>query len=398
VILWVAVAALSLAAMLFGPVPSSRAEILYTVTDLGPAIRVSGLNASGQVVGTFSPIGVAGDVNPFRTRAGQPIDPVADHLGSLGREGGEALGINASGQAVGWSYDAYGTIRPFRTAPNTPINPETDDLGVVLGVIYPGWMGGAEAINDVGQVVGYGAAPGWGADHPFRTGPNAPLNLATDDLGSLGGLGGFAVAINALGQVAGSSPVIVGGASHAFRTAPNLPINPATDDLGTLGGANSEAKAINDLGQVCGVSELPDGRLHAFLTGPNAPINPATDDIGGLGGRSATATSLNNRGQVVGVAALPGDLYYHAFLYDGSGMRDLNDLIDSSLGWELGLASAINNSGQIAGMGHHNGEQRAFLLTPTPEPTTIALLLGAGAAALLLGGRKRDRSTFQRPR
>ncbi len=56
-------------------------------------------------------------------------------------------------------------------------------------------------------------------------------------------------------------------------------------------------------------------------------------------------------------------------------MIDLNDLIPSNSGWMLADAKAINDSGQIVGYGFDiNGEQHAFLLTPIPEPSTLALL------------------------
>lgn len=43
---------------------------------------------------------------------------------------------------------------------------------------------------------------------------------------------------------------------------------------------------------------------------------------------------------------------------------DLNNLIPGNSGWELLEARAINDSSQIAGHGFHNGEFKAFLLTP----------------------------------
>jgi probable HAF family extracellular repeat protein len=58
------------------------------------------------------------------------------------------------------------------------------------------------------------------------------------DLGTLGGASSKAIAINASGQVVGNSTTAA-GVNHAFRTAPNAAINIATDDLGTLGGAET---------------------------------------------------------------------------------------------------------------------------------------------------------------
>lgn len=64
-------------------------------------------------------------------------------------------------------------------------------------------------------------------------------------------------------------------------------------------------------------------------------------------------------------------------------MYALNELIDPTLDWNLVWANAINDDGWIAGVGvAPNGEQHAVLLTPTPEPSTIALV-GIGAVGLL---------------
>src|SRR6185503_7829555 len=44
------------------------------------------------------------------------------------------------------------------------------------------------------------------------------------------------------------------------------------------------------------------------------------------------------------------------------------DLIPQDSGWTLISARGINNQGQIVGFGTHNGQTRAFLLTPSQPP------------------------------
>ncbi len=59
----------------------------------------------------------------------------------------------------------------------------------------------------------------------------------------------------------------------------------------------------------------------------------------------------------------------------------LNQLVVNGSGWYLSDVAAINDAGQIVGTGYHNGQQRAFLLTPgAPAPTgpSIYAIVGAG--------------------
>ena len=51
-------------------------------------------------------------------------------------------------------------------------------------------------------------------------------------------------------------------------------------------------------------------------------------------------------------------------------MLDLNSLIDPASGWVVTRANAINDRGQITGVGRFNGGfEVAVLLTPVPEPS-----------------------------
>jgi probable HAF family extracellular repeat protein len=80
--------------------------------------------------------------------------------------------------------------------------------------------------------------------------------------------------------------------------------------------------------------------------------------------------------QIIGFSEIDnGD--WHAFLWENGVMQDLNDLIPEGTGWTLTAARMINDDGLIVGYGTLGGEQRAFLLTPIPEPATM-LLVGTG--------------------
>jgi probable HAF family extracellular repeat protein len=84
------------------------------------------------------------------------------------------------------------------------------------------------------------------------------------------------------------------------------------------------------------------------------------------------------------------------FHTSADGMRNLNDLLDpSGAGWTLRDAIAINDAGQIVGYGTSPpGAQHGFLLTPVPEPPTLALV--ALALALLTLWQSYKQKTFLR--
>jgi hypothetical protein len=73
-------------------------------------------------------------------------------------------------------------------------------------------------------------------------------------------------------------------------------------------------------------------------------------------------------------------------------MQNLNSMLDSSgVGWTLEDATGINASGQICGYGiNPGGQQDAFLLSPTPEPSTLVLLATAAAGLAGYGLRRRN--------
>ena len=223
-----------------------------------------------------------------------------------------------------------------------------------------GTLGGssqANGINASGQVVGW-AETARGARHAFLY-----TGSTMTDLGTLGGTISEASGINASGQVVGWSFTTGNASRHAF-----LYTGSTMTDLGTITGPITEANDINDSGQIVG-----DSGGHAFLYSGST----MTD----LGDNSA-ALGINASGQIVGYSG------GHAFLYSGSTMTDLNTLIDPASGWWLDIAYDINTLGQIVGSGRINGTTHAFLLTPIPEPSTLALLLTASLGGLLWWRRR----------
>src|SRR5437762_1541669 len=88
--------------------------------------------------------------------------------------------------------------------------------------------------------------------------------------------------------------------------------------------------------------------------------------------RSVMCTSgLNDLGEVVGWSRADDPESTRAFIWtESEGMLDLNNLLGASgTGWTLDTPQGINNAGQILTSAWFNGQYRAALLTPVPEPS-----------------------------
>jgi len=117
--------------------------------------------------------------------------------------------------------------------------------------------------------------------------------------------------------------------------------------------------AINEDGAIAGSGQNAAGVSRAFLSdNPSAVAR----DLGTLGGTNSAAFGLNNSQWVVGSADTVSAA--SAFLYDGAHMIDLNTTLVNGKGWHLSKALGINDYNDIVGVGVHDGQLRAFLLTP----------------------------------
>ena len=329
-------------------VVSSAPAQTYAITDLGTletnASFATGINASGQVSGYSASGG-----NAARAWRCTPGVGLVD-LGSFGGADNRAFGINNAGQVTGYSTDTNGVAHGFVFSGGVM----TDIGGLGGGTdVFP------QHINSAGQVAGFASV----TNNEFAflfTAPYTFSNLGTIATAMLPAMAA-AYGVNDAGRVVG-----IGTGSNGFNRAFRSTINGTLEELGTLGGEGTWAYAINNSNQIAGTADYITGDTHAFLFTDSAGMS----DLGTLGGYTSTAFALDNAGNAVGTAEMVNRDSHAALWPPGGGVRDLNELIPSNSGWVLTEARGVNDAGQIVGNGLHNGQQRAFLLTPTSGTDT----------------------------
>jgi len=189
---------------------------------------------------------------------------VMSTLAPIGGDNSYAAGANNRGLVVGWAEDS--------TQDSTCTHPQVLQYeGVmwspsfvpqVLQPLSGDTDGAAVAINSEEQVVGISGpcadADGGGARHAVMW-----QNGVATDLGNFGGtILNTADAINDLGQIVGFSELTGNATFHAFLWTPSQGIQ----DLGTLPGDTlSEALGINDSGQIVGGSCDANFNCRAFI-------------------------------------------------------------------------------------------------------------------------------------
>ena len=246
------------------------------------------------------------------------------------------------------------------------------DLGVLSG---PGSF--PTAINNIGQVVGYGDTYTM-YSHAFLYNGSGPLV----NLGSWGGDYSVSAAtgINNSGTVIGYSDQGGTNPTVAFVYTQSGGMQPIV----ALGGAQSNATAINNNGQIVGQyvpanSSSFDGFIYTIggamtdiapyipycindaglvaASGPSGTAGTATGtfissggtgtwvNIGSLGGTYTVPDGMNNLGEVVGGSSITGGPgHQQPFMYSGGKMTDLG-----TFGGANGMANGINNLGVVVG-------------------------------------------------
>ncbi|MDB5298634.1 MAG: hypothetical protein JWO87_297, partial [Phycisphaerales bacterium] len=285
--------------------PISSVRYTVSAVPLVPGVlsmTPEAMNSSGQVVGqTFG----SGGYGTFF------YDGTTTSTYQTATYGGNAVGINDSSTIVGWvSPGGVPLVYTQHGAAVTQLAPWN------ASGTYP------YAINNTGQITGYGVDPAT---------QNARALLYTGgvikNLGTAGGqTGSYGFALNSFGDVAGV----------ASGVGPDRPMIYTAGAMHLIGSVGAQAYGINDSRQVVG--KISSGQGMGFFY--DYPSNKFTTVAPPLGFDGCLLSGINNAGTAVGQCSTQS-VIDAAVYFPGQTMTDLNQLIDPTSGWHLYSAVAI---------------------------------------------------------
>jgi probable HAF family extracellular repeat protein len=356
-------AAIVLSLVVSGAVARSiHGQCEYGVTVIQPApcpifgilnIQARAVSDAGHVVGWRPNCALDDDIAYLWTASGGMVD-IPFPAGTSSRR---AEDVNASGIIVGsasFPNDGMGMLAfVYNSVTGTLIN---------LGTVPGGNQSEALAVNEPGQVVG------WGQNLVTGNPPFTPF-IWQDGVMTLlelpVGPQGQALDINDDGGVVGWMGQSIAIDSHAVLWQAGVAI-----DIGKAPGAfASEATAINDRGEVLIIG--------FYQEGPSAPVlwrsfvweRGVWTDIGLLPGSDMCAgLDLNDAGQVVGYCTNSVQPNVEAFLWQDGVMICLDDLLPEAFPGSTTRAFGISQPGLIIATGGYGLDPAALLLGPLDQP------------------------------
>jgi probable HAF family extracellular repeat protein len=372
-----------LALMSFGVGMASA--VTYSFTDLG---AIGGntsygysVNASGQVTGLTGTGGTSSQAYIYKNGTMSYLNHDPYLKGSYG------YAINSGGAVAGAIDYGTGMLPPYWGAAMWTATGTLQYIGLLPGAPSTG-QSYAYGISNSGQVVGK-SPPASGNGAAFYWTQAGGMV----DLGRLPGSAGACAAFDissVTGHIVGTA-VDSGGTSRAvffdYNTPGNLTI---LANMPTVSAAFNGSMAVNDNDWVVAAGHYvwkPDG---------GGTVINIWDKFTAAGIAYSSINSrcdINNAG-VVSLSAVVGGVG-KAYIYDAvhDTITDVSSLTMTGLptGFAINYAYSIGNGGHITGAGTPSGggATHAYLLTPTPEPSTLLLMVSGLAGLLAYAWRRR---------
>jgi hypothetical protein len=308
------------AALLLACAGTAFAAPVYHLVDLGTDYIATAINKNGVVVG-------------YKTSGfGVPSIYRDGHWNAI-QQGvnGEATGVDAAGDAIGWQWAGPATFWPHGGADGIAVAPK-----------FPASETDLAGVNDH-QVIAGSALSRWDKQwHCFRWEAGVGKDLHAPGSCTASGINRNGWIIGTAISPAGTPHegfVWAAGHFHWFDDQPS-----------------AAPSQINDEGHIAGQYDSPvDGFGHAFLYDGVQFV-----DLGVLPDAwQSWANGLNDHDEIVGHSASGfGDWLY---LYTGGQMLQFTPLIDNLGDWDLTTVAGIDDAGDIIGTGNIAGVGHSWM-------------------------------------